>query len=216
MANKKAVLFDLDGTLINTIDDLAGASNYMLRHFGYPEFSVEDYKYKVGNGMRKLMERALPENHRTKADIDAAMDVFMPYYGEHSLDKTKPYDGMADTLKKLREMGIKTAVITNKAHAAAVKILDNMLPNCFDVIFGQREGVPTKPDPTSTNMVMKELGVSPNECIFIGDSGVDMQTANNVGSFALGALWGFRTKDELNANGAMAVIEKPCDILKFI
>lgn len=216
MATKKAVLFDLDGTLINTIDDLANAANYMLRHFGYPEFEVEVYKYKVGNGMRKLMERALPENHRTKEDIDAAMDVFMPYYGEHSLDNAKPYDGMADTLQKLRDMGVKTAVITNKAHEAAVKILDNMLPNCFDVIFGQREGVPTKPDPTSTNMVIDELCVSPSECVFIGDSGVDMMTAKNTGAFALGALWGFRTKEELYDNGADAVIEKPLDILKFI
>ena len=216
MAKNKAVLFDLDGTLINTIDDLADASNYMLRHFGYPEFEVDEYKYKVGNGMRKLMERALPENHRTAADIDAAMDVFMPYYGEHSLDKTKPYDGIADTLQKLRGMGVKTAVVTNKAHAAAVKILDNMLPGCFDVIFGQQEGVPTKPDPTSANMVIAKLGVLQSECIFIGDSGVDMQTANNVGAFALGALWGFRTKDELIENGAHAVIEKPAEILNFI
>lgn len=216
MAKYKAVLFDLDGTLINTLDDLADAANYMLRHFGYPEFDTEAYKYKVGNGMRRLMERALPEDHRTTADIDAAMDVFMPYYSEHSLDKAKQYDGISDVLQKLRNMGIKTAVITNKAHAAAVKILDNMLPGCFDVIFGQREGVPTKPDPTSANTVISELGVLPNECIFIGDSGVDMQTANNTGAFALGALWGFRTKDELIENGAMAVIEKPAEILKFI
>ncbi|MGN0556694.1 MAG: HAD family hydrolase [Acutalibacteraceae bacterium] len=211
-----AVLFDLDGTLLNTIADLANASNFMLRRFGYPEHSVESYKYKVGNGMRRLMERALPEDHRSKAEIERALGVFMAYYSAHSLDETAPYGGIPELLEELRRRGVRLAVVTNKAQPAAEQVLRTLLPGCFDVIAGQRDGVPTKPDPTLTLNVMQRLGVSPQHCAFVGDSGVDMQTAANCGAFAVGVLWGFRTREELEENGANAVIHAPNELINLL
>ena len=216
MSKFDTVIFDLDGTLINTLDDLANSANYMLKHYGYPQFSVDDYKYKVGNGIRKLVERSLPENHRTPSEIDEAFNIFMSHYNEHSLDNTKPYDGIDRLLLDLRQMGIKIGVVTNKAHEAAVKILDKLLPGRFDVIYGQHEGVPTKPDPTSTLTVMSKLGTTPEHCIFMGDSSVDVQTACNSGAYAVGVLWGFRTKEELLENGAKTIIETPDELLKLL
>lgn len=176
----KAVLFDLDGTLTNTLDDLADAANYMLRHYGYPVHETEKYKYMVGNGMRKLMERCLPEDKRDKSDVDNALSVFMEYYNIHSLDKTAPYDGILPLLDELRARNIKTAVVTNKAETAAKAIIPALLGNRFDCIIGQRDGMPTKPDATGAKIAMNTLGVTPEECIFIGDSGVDMETAKNA------------------------------------
>lgn len=216
MSRFNAVIFDLDGTLINTLDDLANSANYMLKYYGYPQFEVDDYKYKVGNGIRKLVERSLPEEHRTSGEIDEAYNIFMPYYNEHSLDNTRPYDGIDRLLCDLREKGIKIGVVTNKAHEAAVKILNRLLPDRFDVIYGQHEGVPTKPDPTSTLTVMSKLGTTPEQCVFMGDSGVDVQTACNSGAYAVGVLWGFRTKEELLENGAKAIIKAPCELLNLL
>ena len=212
----KAVLFDLDGTLTNTLDDLADAANYMLRHYGYPVHETEKYKYMVGNGMRKLMERCLPEDKRDKSDVDNALSVFMEYYNIHSLDKTAPYDGILPLLDELRARNIKTAVVTNKAETAAKAIIPALLGNRFDCIIGQRDGMPTKPDATGAKIAMNTLDVTPEECIFIGDSGVDMETAKNAKTVAIGALWGFRTKDELERCGADAVILHPAQLLEFV
>lgn len=212
----KAVIFDLDGTLLNTIEDLANSVNYMLKQFGYPTFTVEEYKYKVGNGMRSLIQRSLPKNHQSEAEIENALKIFTEHYKLHKSDNTAPYDGIKDLLKNLREKGIKTAVVTNKAHASAKPLVEENFPKLFDKITGQKEGVPTKPDPTAVFNTMKELQVSSEECIFVGDSSVDMQTAKNSCAFALGVLWGFRKADELKQNGADALIKKPDELLKYI
>lgn len=216
MTKIKAVLFDLDGTLLNTIDDLGDAANYMLTQFGYPTHDIESYKYRVGNGMRKLMERSLPDGKNSEDEIDRAMEIFMPYYNRHSLDKTRPYEGMHELIETLRKSGIKTAVVTNKAEQSAVGIIKRFYDGCFDVVIGQRDNMPTKPDPAGAHLAMSELGVTPDECIFMGDSGVDILTAKNSGAYPVGVLWGFRKKDELVENGANIVISTPSELLKVI
>lgn len=216
MQSFKAVLFDLDGTLINTLTDLANATNYMLEQFGFPTHEVEKYKYMVGNGMPKLMERALPNGHKDEQSIKEALNIFLPYYNAHSLDNTAPYNEIMQLLCELKNRNIKTAVVTNKAHLSAVSLVEKLFLNMFSAVAGQKDGMPTKPNPTVVFNVMNELGVQPNECIFVGDSGVDMQTAKNSGAFALGVLWGFREKDELIKNGADDVIASPLELLKFI
>lgn len=216
MQSFKAVLFDLDGTLINTLTDLANATNYMLEQFGFPTHEVEKYKYMVGNGMPKLMERALPNGHKDEQSIKEALNIFLPYYNAHSLDNTAPYNEIMQLLCELKNRNIKTAVVTNKAHLSAVSLVEKLFLNMFSGVAGQKDGMPTKPNPTVVFNVMNELGVQPNECIFVGDSGVDMQTAKNSGAFALGVLWGFREKDELIKNGADDVIASPLELLKFI
>lgn len=212
----KAILFDLDGTLLNTIDDLANAVNYTLTNLNYPTFAVDEYKYKVGNGMRKLIERSLPENHKTDEEIDKALSVFMPYYAEHKMDKTAPYNDIIELLQELKSRGIKTAVVTNKAHSAAKPLIDEVFPGLFDEVTGQKDGVPTKPDPTAVFNTANALDVTADECLFVGDSGVDMQTAKNAGIFAVGVLWGFRKADELNQNGADALISIPMQLLELL
>lgn len=216
MQSFKAVLFDLDGTLINTLTDLANATNYMLEQFGFPTHEVGKYKYMVGNGMPKLMERALPNGHKDEQSIKEALNIFLPYYNAHSLDNTAPYNEIMQLLCELKNRNIKTAVVTNKAHLSAVSLVEKLFLNMFSAVAGQKDGMPTKPNPTVVFNVMNELGVLPNECIFVGDSGVDMQTAKNSGAFALGVLWGFREKDELIKNGADDVIASPLELLKFI
>lgn len=213
---KKAVIFDLDGTLLNTIDDLGDSVNYVLKKHNYPTFSIEEYKYKVGNGMRKLIERSLPKSEQTDEKIEKILAEFMAYYGEHKMDKSAPYDNIEQLLKTLKQKGVKTAVVTNKAHISAKPLMDEVFPNLFDAVIGQKEGVPTKPDPTSVFAVLKELGVSADECLYLGDSGVDMQTAKNAGIFGIGVLWGFRKADELIENGAKKLIGKPQELLELL
>ncbi len=212
----KAVIFDLDGTLLNTIDDLANSVNFMLKQFQFPTFSVDEYKYKVGNGMRKLIERSLPKTHKTDNQIDMSLSVFMEYYNQHKNDNTAPYKGIIDLLNELKNKGIKLAVVTNKAHISAKPLIENTFPNIFDEIAGQKEGIPTKPNPQSVLNVLEKLNVTPDECLFIGDSGVDMQTAKNAQITAVGVLWGFREKSELIQNGADEIISSPLELLKFI
>ena len=213
---KKAVIFDLDGTLLNTIDDLGNSVNYVLEKHNYPTFSIEEYKYKVGNGMRKLIERSLPKSEQTDETIEQVLAEFMAYYGEHKMDKTAPYDNIEQLLKTLKQKGIKTAVVTNKAHISAKPLMDEVFPDLFDAVIGQKEGVPTKPDPTSVFAVLKKLGVSADECLYLGDSGVDMQTAKNAGIFGIGVLWGFRKADELIENGAKKLINNPQELLELL
>lgn len=212
----KAVIFDLDGTLLNTIDDLGNSVNYMLKKLNYPTFTIDEYKYKVGNGMRSLIERSLPKDCQSESELENALKIFMEHYEEHKTDNTAPYKGIPELLKKLRERGIKTAVVTNKADTAAKPLISGIFPNLFDEVTGQKEGVPTKPDPTAVFNTMKTLGVVPEECIFVGDSSVDMKTAVNCKAKAVGVLWGFRKADELKENGAEALIEKPEELLKYI
>lgn len=212
----KAVLFDLDGTLVNSLDDLANACNYALRCNNFPVHETEAYKYFVGNGIPKLIERILPENSRD-AEIKARVsEKFYEHYSLHYADNTVVYRGLHELVDAIKKLGIKVAVVTNKADGPAKEVVNKVMPNTFDLVYGQREGIPTKPDPTLTLMAMKELGVKPDECIFIGDSGMDVATAVNSGAVPVGVLWGFRKADELEQNGARYLIDVPEKLLDII
>ena len=210
----KAVLFDLDGTLVNSLSDLAASTNFALTKFGFSTHETEKYKYFVGDGMAKLIERALPEDKRDMETINTTLDIFMEHYRAHYVDKTDPYDGISELLDKLT--GVKKAVISNKAEEMATVVTKKLLGERFDIVCGKREGYPTKPDPTLTLEIIEKLGVAPNECIFVGDSGMDMAVAKNSGCVALGVLWGFRSEEELLLNGADYIAKKPAEILEII
>ncbi len=212
----KAVLFDLDGTLVNSLRDLAGSSNYALSCFGYPVHPEESYKIFVGDGMIKLMERILPTENRDGETVQKLFESFWAHYSKHYTDFTTPYDGIIELVSELKKMGLKVAVISNKAEKMAVAVVDKIFGNTFDLIYGKCDGFPTKPDPTLTLKLIDELGVKPQECLLVGDSGMDVATAVNVGCKGIGVLWGFRSREELLANGASYIAEKPQDIIRIL
>ena len=212
----KAVLFDLDGTLANTLYDLAASGNYTLELFGFPTHETEKYKYFVGNGMPKLIERILPEQNRDEETKQKALKSFKAHYREHYTDKTVVYDGICDAVDCIKNMDIKVAVVSNKAHEMTVPLVEKLLGDRFDIVCGKREGFAAKPDATLTLKVMKELGVNPSECLFVGDSGMDAKTAVNAGCKGVGVLWGFRKEDELLENGAHYIVKTPHEIVAII
>ena len=212
----KLVIFDLDGTVCNTIDDLAASTNHALAVLGYPTHPVEAYKYFVGNGMSNLIYRALPEGHKSEEECSKAKKLMLGHYETHFADKSAPYEGIPDLLKTLKRDGIKIAVCTNKAHYMAVEIAQKIFGGIFDAVMGQGDEYPLKPDPTSTKMLMERFDSGPEETLFVGDSGVDMQTAHSCSLNSIGVLWGFRTEKELKENGASFIAEAPTDILTII
>ena len=212
----KLAVFDMDGTICNTIDDLAAATNHTLSVLGYPLHTTEQYKRLVGNGISKLLERALPKSHSSKEEVKKAREIFLNYYKVHFADKTIAYDGIIPLLETLRNLGIHTAVLTNKAHEMAKVIENKLFYGLFDIVIGQRKVYPLKPDPTSLFNIMYNFGVTPKETVFIGDSDVDMQTAKNGKTLPIGVTWGFRTAEELNINGAEHLAQTPSDILDII
>lgn len=208
----KAVIFDLDGTLINSIEDLADSANAVLTEYNFPTFDVEAYKYKVGNGIRKLMERALPDDKKDL--LDEALAKFKTIYAKHNLDKTCPYDGIMDMLHQLQAQNLPLGICTNKHDEAAKEIIKILFPNHpFTSIIGDKAGLKRKPDPGKVLAIAKEWNIKPSEIAYLGDSGVDMQTAVNAGMLPVGVLWGFRKEDELLANGAKVILHKPSELL---
>lgn len=203
----KNVVFDLDGTLLNTIDDLADAGNWVCRRHGWPVHTVEEYKYFVGNGMAKLAERFAPPERRTPEGITAILEEFMPYYNAHKEDKTAPYPGVAALLGRLKGAGVRLSVLTNKAHSLAPEIIEGYFPGVFDFVQGAVEGAPTKPDPALLRRLMGEMGATTADTLFVGDSSVDIRTAKNGGLISCGVLWGFRTRGELEEEGADFIVD---------
>ena len=210
------VIFDLDGTLLNTLDDLGDAGNYVCRQMGWPEHSIESYKYFVGNGMEKLVERFTPESCRTPEALKAAYDIFMPYYNEHKEDKTVPYDGIPGMLLRLKQAGVNIAVLTNKAHHLAGPVMERYFPGVFPFVQGALPGKPTKPDPTLLRELMECMGAGEEDTLFVGDSNVDIRTAKNGGLTGCGVLWGFRGRDELLAEGADYLVETADQLAELI
>lgn len=198
----KAAIFDLDGTLLNTIEDLANASNYALRINGFNEHKIDDYKTFVGNGAYVLIQRILPQEHRSKENIDKVFSDFDYYYGLHMNDNTKPYTGIIELLDKLKSAGIKTAVVSNKPHQFTKEIISRYFDDKIDFVYGKREGYNTKPDPATVLEVVKLFNLNKDEIIYIGDSNVDMATAENAGLQSVGVSWGFRSVEELEEAGA--------------
>ncbi len=212
----KAVLFDLDGTLVNSLEDLASSTNYALESFGFPTHETEKFKYFVGDGMPKLIERVLPERERNEETVLKVLKVFLAHYKKHFADKTSVYEGIFELLAELKNMGLKVAVISNKAHEMTLEVVNKIFPDIFDVVFGKKEGYPTKPDPELTLILMEKLGVKPQECVLVGDSGMDAKAAVNAGCVGIGVLWGFRGEEELRQNDAQYIVGEPFKIAEII
>ncbi len=216
MSHIKAVLFDLDGTLTNTLDDLATSTNFALKRYGYPTHETVKFRYFVGDGALKMIERALPEEARSQENLLRLREAFLEHYSVHSQDKTAPYEGVVELVDELRGRGISVGVVTNKPDVAAQQIVATLFGDRFDAVLGQRDGTPTKPAPDMPRKVMSEMGVSPDECLFVGDSGVDILTGAGCGAYPVGVLWGFRDEKELRENGAEEIISHPCELLGVI
>ena len=212
----KAVLFDLDGTLVNSLTDLADSTNFALEKLGFPTHETEKYKYFVGDGIPMLIKRALPEGERTEETQAQCLELFMSRYREHYFDKTDAYDGIKDLLCELKKQGFIIAVISNKAHEMAQKVVSKVFGDIFNTVAGKREGYKSKPDPALILEIINELGVTPESCVLIGDSGMDMAAAVNAKVTGIGVLWGFRSEEELISNGAKHIASTPSQILDII
>ncbi len=222
MSDFKAVIFDLDGTLINSIPDIANACNAAMAARQHPLHTYEEYKQLVGKGLRDLCRRALPSDMQNEDEIEACLALLMKYYLAHPCDHTQVYPGMEEVLAALRAAGLKMAVLSNKADVLSRLIIERLgLNPYFDMVSGLREGFPRKPAPDSGLWMLSELektagrAIAASEVLYIGDSGVDMQTAHNCGFYALGVSWGFRSEEELRNNDAAQVIHQCSDILKI-
>ena len=213
----KAVLFDLDGTLLDTLDDIADAANQVLADRGLKIHDREAYRWFIGDGARILVTRALPEDRRSEDDVGNCLAAFKDQYGRHWHHKTQPYEGITRLVAMLQSAGTKMAVVSNKPHAFTETCCRRFFPDLpFDFILGQQEGRPVKPDPYQALQAATHLRMPPSDCLFLGDSGVDMETARRAGMFPVGALWGFRRRDELETAGAAACIKHPLDLLKWM
>lgn len=213
----KLVIFDLDGTLLNTLQDLADCTNYILRKRNYPEHPLDSFRYFVGDGIRKLIERAIPENERFSENIDNIMADFLSYYHLHHADKTAPYQGIIPVLSELNRKNILIAVASNKAHELMAPIMEHYFPKIrFAAAIGNRKGIPTKPDPAIVKGILQLTNISEIETLYFGDTSVDMKTAAAAGIRKIGVLWGFRDSEELISAGADQLITKPEEITKII
>lgn len=213
----KAVLFDLDGTLLDTLDDLADSMNASLRRFGFPPNTVDTYRYLVGDGLMNLVSRALPADHRDEATINNVVRAQWEEYSRNWANKTRPYEGIPELLDALQERGVVMCVLSNKPDDFTRIVVQKFLSKWkFAVVRGQEEDTPIKPDPSAANQIALRLGIANAEFLYVGDSNTDMRTANAAGMFAVGALWGFRPRDELLAAGAKALIEQPRELLTLL
>jgi len=216
MMNKLAV-FDLDGTLLDTIGDLAEACNHMLGLRGLSSHTCEEYRKMVGNGILRLVERALPESLRTPEYVAEARRDFVAYYIDHIDRHTHPYEGIREVLHSLQNDGWVLAVASNKFDAGTKKLIANIFPEItFKAIYGNREGFPLKPDAALLELIMKECEATVETTFMVGDSGVDIQTAKAAGVCSVGCSWGFRPRMELEENGADFIVNKPAELLQIL
>ena len=214
---KRLAIFDLDGTLLDTIKDLGAATNFTLEKNGYPTHPLESYPMFVGNGVNKLIERALPIDARSEERIAELRKDFTVYYHNHNTDYSKPYDGITDLLDNIQHEGILIAVASNKYEEATVKLVKHFFPNInFAAINGQREGFPIKPDPSIVFDILTKTGINKQDTLYIGDSGVDMETARRAGVDSVGVTWGFRSKDELEKNLAGTIVSTAQEIFEIL
>lgn len=214
---KKLIIFDLDGTLLNTIADLAMATNHALQQLGYPTHDTDTYRFFVGNGINKLLERSLPEAEKNEANVMRLRSHFLPFYDKHNADLSTPYPGIPELLQTLQQKGMKIAVASNKYQSATVKLILHYFPNIqFVEVLGQREGIAVKPDPSIVFDILRKAEVDKEEVLYVGDSNVDMQTARNAGVDAIGVSWGFRPRTELEAFHPLAVVDKADELLNYL
>lgn len=214
---KRYAIFDLDGTLLNTLDDLAAACNQALAQKGLPQHPTDAYRMFVGNGVAKLVERMTPEALRgDRALLADLRQRFDAYYGVHGSDLTRPYDGVLPMLDELLARGMGLAILSNKPHEFVTEMVPHYFGDRFAAVYGQRAGYPTKPEPSLVAETLDALGAARAETVYLGDSGVDMQTARNGGVLAVGVLWGFRDRAELLENGAQALIAAPDELYALL
>ncbi len=207
-------IFDLDGTLLDTLTDLAASCNYALRTHGMPEHSIDDVRRFVGNGVRLLMERAVPGG-AGHPDFEATFATFREHYMQHSLDTTRPYPGIPEVLAELKKRGCRLAVVSNKMMAATVELCHHFFPDTIEVAIGENEaaGIRKKPAPDTVFAALKELGVEKDGAVYVGDSDVDFKTSVNAGIPCVSVLWGFRDRDFLIQHGAKTFISAPSELL---
>ncbi len=201
----KAAVFDLDGTILDTLMDLSIAVNYALKTCGYPVRSFEDIRQFVGNGALNLMKRALPGGY-TEDELLRVLDLFNEYYEDHCEENTRPYEGITELIEELRDQGTATAVVSNKPDYGVQALCRRHFPGMFDIVIGQKEGIKIKPDPECLNSVMRELGSDKENTVYIGDSEVDIATGNNSGIKCILADWGFRDREVLEKAGAKIIV----------
>lgn len=205
------IIFDLDGTLLDTLQDLANAVNYAMRQMGYPEHSLDAVRSFIGNGIRVLIRRSVPDGV-SEDDYEKTYSIFTKHYLEHVADFTKPFDGIPEVLDTLKKNGCRLAVVSNKSDEPAKKVVANFFGDVFDMTVGKMDCFPTKPQPDSVLYVIKTLGVDKTDCIYIGDSDVDVETAHNAGLECIGVTWGNRSVDELKTAGAEYIVNEPKEI----
>ena len=210
-------IFDLDGTLLDTIGDLAVACDYMLALRELPSHTIEEYRAMVGNGIMRLVERALPEELRTKEYVAEARRDFLEYYFDHIDIHTRPYEGVHTVLRTLQERGWRLAVASNKFDAGTKRLVAKFFPDIhFTSVYGNREGFPLKPDKALLDIIIEECNSTPEQCYMVGDSGVDMECARNAGTHSVGCSWGFRSREELVESGAEKIADTPSECLQIL
>lgn len=213
----KAVLFDLDGTLLNTLEDIADCTNAVLQSRGYPVHSLEAYRHFVGDGIELLTQRALPEDQQNAATLEACAEEILAAFLRHGARKATPYEGIPQLLDRLAALGLRLAILTNKAEAPARLMVSQRLNRWpFALVRGARPGVPKKPDPFAALAISQQLQIHPREFLYLGDTAIDMQTARTAGMFGLGVLWGFRAATELISGGARMLVRHPTDLLQWL
>lgn len=215
MRTYDTIIFDLDGTLLNTLEDLADAVNYCMNRFGYPERTLEEVRCFVGNGIRKLMERATPEGAEN-ADFEEIFQTFKEYYTEHCQIKTRAYPGIMDLLRKLDQKKCRMAIVSNKNMEAVRELNEIYFSKYIKIAIGQREGVRKKPFPDSVNEAVRELDCDRARVLYVGDSEVDKETADNAGVGCVLVSWGFRDRDMLSGLNPLSVIDRPEELLRFV
>ncbi len=214
----RAVLFDLDGTLVNTMGDLNTAVNFVLQKHGYKTVDQKDFIKMIGRGNENMIRCALPDEKKNDREYVLSLrDEFFEYYKKHCADKSCLYDGIKELITNLKKEDILLAVVTNKAQIMTDELVPQLFSkNTFEAVIGQRDGVPTKPEPHMPFLAMSEMDVNPDECLFVGDSGVDIETGKNCGNTPVGVTWGYRDRQELINKGARFIVDKPEEILDII
>ena len=217
MNKKKIVIFDLDGTLLNTLDDLTYSTNFALEQFGYPSKSREDVRNYVGNGVSKLIQRAIPSG-KSNPNFETCLSLFKANYEQNMYNKTAPYEGVIELLNYLKIKGIKIAVVSNKFDAAVKELCQRYFPNLIDMVSGENEaeGVRKKPAPDSVFRVLKEFNLTSDDAIYVGDSEVDIQTALNSNLPCISVTWGYKDRDFLSDNGAEIIVDSPDEIVRYL
>ena len=211
----RLAIFDMDGTILDTIQDLTDALNHTLRAYSLPEHSISEVMFMVGNGIHKLIERAVPEGTEGEL-IEKVYTDYLSYYQEHCADATKPYKGIVSIIQRLRSLGILTAVVSNKKDVAVSELCEIYFKDCFDAAVGERDGMQRKPAPDSVFEVLKKLGVRKEDAVYIGDSDVDLKTAENAGMDVIAVTWGFRSREFLAEHGATVFARTPEDLIALI